>query len=347
MNLDNAAAAALLVPAARREGGGRHDRRRPRQRRHRRPLRPVHSAEPAGLLGRPTGTAIRGTSYIYPNTPIDRRRRAAYAPRASRSRCTSTPNCADWTPASARRVLRRPARAVPRELPSSLPAPVTNRTHCIVWSDYATQPKVELAHGIRLDTNYYYFRPTAGSRTAPACSPGPACRCASPTSTARPIDVYQAATQMTDESGQTYPFTVNTLLDAALGRTATTASSSPTCTPTPHRRAGSDAIVASALARGVPVVSAQADARLARRPQRFVVQLVQLERGAEHAQLRHHAGAGANGLEAMVPVRSATGVLTSLTAERDPGRVHHRGDQGGRVCILRWHRGHLCGTVRQ
>ena len=31
------------------------------------------------------------------------------------------------------------------------------------------------------------------------------------------IDVYQAATQMTDESGQTYPFNIDTLLDNALG----------------------------------------------------------------------------------------------------------------------------------
>ena len=38
-----------------------------------------------------------------------------------------------------------------------MPAPTTNRTHCIVWSDYDTQPQVALAHGIRLDTNYYYW----------------------------------------------------------------------------------------------------------------------------------------------------------------------------------------------
>ena len=31
------------------------------------------------------------------------------------------------------------------------------------------------------------------------------------------IDVYQAATQLTDESGQDYPFTVDPLLDRALG----------------------------------------------------------------------------------------------------------------------------------
>ena len=37
------------------------------------------------------------------------------------------------------------------------------------------------------------------------------------TSTGAFIDVYQATTQMTDESGQSYPFTIDTLLDRALG----------------------------------------------------------------------------------------------------------------------------------
>ena len=41
-----------------------------------------------------------------------------------------------------------------------LPAPRTNRTHCIVWSDYSTQAEVALAKGIRLDTNYYYWPPS-------------------------------------------------------------------------------------------------------------------------------------------------------------------------------------------
>ena len=37
------------------------------------------------------------------------------------------------------------------------------------------------------------------------------------TSTGAMIDVYQVVTQMTDESGQTYPFTIDSLLDKALG----------------------------------------------------------------------------------------------------------------------------------
>ena len=32
--------------------------------------------------------------------------------------------------------------------------------HCIGWSDYDTQPQIELKHGMRLDTSYYYWPPT-------------------------------------------------------------------------------------------------------------------------------------------------------------------------------------------
>ena len=83
---------------------------------------------------------------------------------------------------------------------------MTNRTHCIAWSDWATQPKVELAHGIRLDTNYYYWPPELDpGRPGMFTGSGMPMRFADLDGTM--IDVYQATTQMTDESGQTYPFT--------------------------------------------------------------------------------------------------------------------------------------------
>ena len=53
------AAAALLVLPERQEGRRHHDRRRPRQRRHRRPLRPVQGAQPGQLLGRELGVRAR------------------------------------------------------------------------------------------------------------------------------------------------------------------------------------------------------------------------------------------------------------------------------------------------
>ena len=80
------------------------------------------------------------------------------------------------------------------------------------------------------------------------------------------LDVYQATTQMTDESGQTYPFTVNTLLDRALGPEGYYGMFVANMHTDTAVHAGSQAIVASAQARSVPIISAKQAARLARRP---------------------------------------------------------------------------------
>ena len=96
-----------------------------------------------------------------------------------------------------------------------MPAIVTNRTHCIAWSDYATQPKGELANGIRFDTNYYYW-PNTWIQDRPGLFTGSAMPMRFADLDGTPIDVYQATSQMTDESGQTYPFTADTLLVSLL-----------------------------------------------------------------------------------------------------------------------------------
>ena len=61
---------------------------------------------------------------------------------------------------------------------------------------------------------------------------------------------------MTDESDQTYPFTVNTLLDRALGSTGYYGAFNANMHTDQSSSPGADAIVASAKARGVPVVTA-------------------------------------------------------------------------------------------
>ena len=99
---------------------------------------------------------------------------------------------------------------------SSLPSPTTSRHHCIVWSDWASQPKAELASGIRLDTNYYYY-PGSWVADRPGFMNGSGMPMRFTDTDGTMIDVFQANTNMTDESGQSYPFTPNTLLDSALG----------------------------------------------------------------------------------------------------------------------------------
>jgi hypothetical protein len=72
-----------------------------------------------------------------------------------------------------------------------------------------------------------------------------------------PIDIYQAMTQLSDESGQTIPTHIATLLDNALGAkeyyAVITANMHNDYAVSP----GHDAIVAAALSRGVPVITAK------------------------------------------------------------------------------------------
>ena len=157
-------------------------------------------------------------------------------------------DCADFTPATLEDYYTSQLLDFATEYPS-LPAPTTNRTHCIAWSDWATTPKVELAQ--RHPPRHQLLLLAAGlGADGPGMFTGSGMPMRFADTDGTLIDVYQATTQMTDESDQSYPFTVDTLLDRRSGRRATTARSREHA----HRRAtpsGADAIVASA-GGGVP-----------------------------------------------------------------------------------------------
>jgi hypothetical protein len=127
----------------------------------------------------------------------------------------SVPDCVDWTPAALSTDYSTQISSFRVQYPS-LPAPKTHRMHCISWSDYDTQPQVELQNGIRLDTTYYYW-PGSWINDTPGLFTGSGMPMRYTKRDGTLLDIYQAATQMTDESGQTYPLTVDTLLDNALG----------------------------------------------------------------------------------------------------------------------------------
>ena len=131
------------------------------------------------------------------------------------------------------------------------------------------------------------------------------------------IDVYQAATQMTDESGQTYPFTIDTLLDNALGAEGYYGVFTANMHTDAAVHPASDAIVASAQARGVPVVSARQMLTWLDGRNGSVVRLDRLERDDKLEFTIDHA-AGANGLRAMVPTTSSVGALTGVKLNGSP-----------------------------
>src|SRR3954471_4619765 len=130
------------------------------------------------------------------------------------------------------------------------------------------------------------------------------------------IDVYQAATQMTDESQQSYPFTPDTLLDRALGTegyygafTANLHTDSPT-------EFESDQVIASAQARQVPVVSSRQ--MLSWLDGRNGSSFKNLSYSGNTLSFSVDAAAGANGLTAMVPTASDDGTLSSLSLNGSP-----------------------------
>ena len=247
---------------------------------------------------------VRATSYIYPNTAgLTNTEAAAFQSQGFEIGLHVLTNCADWnSQADLESLYTEQLTALAANYPSLNP-PATERTHCITWSDWATQPKVELENGIRLDTNYYYW-PPEWIQDRPGMFTGSGMPMRFADLNGSMINVYQAATQMTDESGQSYPFTIDTLLSRALGPEGYYGVFTANMHTDTAESSGSDAIVASAQARGVPIVSARQmltwlDGRNASSFGSIKWSANKLEFTIDHA-------AGANGLRAMVPTTSSS-----------------------------------------
>jgi hypothetical protein len=258
---------------------------------------------------------IRSTSYIYNGTPgMDDASSLGFVNDGFEVALHVTTNCADWTPATLATFYSQQIAQFHVERPS-VPPLRTNRTHCIAWSDYVTQPKVELSNGIRLDANYYFYPPN-WVQDRPGLFTGSAMPMRFADVDGTTIDVYQATTQMTDESGQTYPFTSDTLFDRALGPlgyygvfTANMHTDLPTEQP-------SDAAVNSAISRGIPVVSAKQ-----------MLDWLEGRNGSSFGSVAFSSGvltftislaAGSNGLTAMVPATAKGGALIGISRDGSP-----------------------------
>lgn len=257
-------------------------------------------------------TCIRGTSYLFPGTPISDLQAQSYVAQGFELALHVNTNCADWTTTTLPQFYSTQLAQFASQWPG-VPAPTTNRTHCIVWSDYATQPQVELNNGIRFDTSYYYW-PDTWVQDRPGMYTGSGMPMRFTTAAGQMIDVYQATSQLTDESGQTWPKNIDTLLDNALGPLGYygvfTANMHTDFNPSAGS-IGSDAIVASALARSVPVVSARQmldwlDGRNASRFDNISYSGGVLSFGVA-------VGAGANGLRMLIPGSVGGSPVTGIT----------------------------------
>jgi hypothetical protein len=268
----------------------------------------------------PTGCSVanwecvRATSYIYPSTPLPPSAALVFQAEGFEVGVHVSSNCDDWTASSLESFFATQLADFATLFPG-IAAPVTNRTHCIAWSDWATEPKVEKAHGIRFDTNYYYW-PGSWIQDRPGFFTGSGIPMRFADLDGTRIDVYQATTQLTDESGQNLAVHIDTLLDNALG----TAGYYGVVTANMHTdsasHAGSDAILASAQTRGVPIVSAQQ--MLTWLDGRNGSSFGNLAWSGNALSFTITAATGSNGLQALLPNTSTTGTLASLTLNGSP-----------------------------
>ena len=118
---------------------------------------------------------------------------------------------------------------------------------------------------------------------------------------------------MTDESGQEYPLTVETLLSSALGSSEFYGVFTVNMHNDKPKSTGADAVISASLQYHVPVVSAAQmlkwlDGRNASSFQNLTWSNGQVSFNIE-------VGENANGIQALLPISSDAGTLVSLTLD--------------------------------
>ncbi|HET9647004.1 MAG TPA: DUF4082 domain-containing protein [Microlunatus sp.] len=274
-------------------------------------------------------TCYRYSSYVYPDTPgLTDSAAASYTNQGFEVGVHETTNCQNFTPSSLAADYSNDLSVWKANYPSLRNTPpVSNRTHCIAFSDWSSQPKTELANGMRLDTNYYYY-PGSWVQDRPGFMTGSGMPMRFADIDGTMIDVYQAASQMTDESAQTYPATIDSLLD----NSTCPAAQQPGCqsgslgfygafTANFHTDQStepeSDALISSAQAHNVPIVSGKQ--MLTWLDGRNASSYSNLSWSNNTLSFTVNPGTGADGLTGMLPTAGPNGtLLTGITKGASP-----------------------------
>jgi hypothetical protein len=203
--------------------------------------------------------AVRGTSYIYPNTSMTNAQAKTYEEQgfeiALHPHVNPGGDCANYTPATLENAFTTQLAQLHAQLPG-IAAPVSNRNHCLVWSDWSSTPKIQAKKGIRLDVNYYNW-PESWMQNIPGMFTGSGMPMRFADLDGSLIDCYQVTTQLTDETNMNYTAFTNALLNKALGPEGYYGVFCANMHTDAVLSDGSDQIVAAAQSHQVPVVSAK------------------------------------------------------------------------------------------
>jgi chitodextrinase len=256
---------------------------------------------------------VRATSYILPDAPnpLTDAQLSPFIPLGFEvSDHPAMPNgtCVDWTATTLDFAYAHGLATFASQYPS-LPTPQTARMHCWLWDDYVTQPKVELAHGIRFDTNYTDFSSWLDNKPGFMTGSGEIMRFADTDGT--PINVWQTMSVFTDESNQVYPAYANAVFDNAVGSNGYYGVFTTNFHTDHSTEQQSDAVVAAAQAHAIPVVSAKQ--MLTWTDGRDQSSFANFTWNGSVLGFQLSAAAGSNGIQAMLPLHSRALTLSTIT----------------------------------
>lgn len=257
---------------------------------------------------------VRATTYIYTSTPFSGYQAYVADGFEIANHTNSSPGCTNWTPSSLDSAITAQLASMAQNYPDNPPSK-TNRTHCVLWSDYDSEPQILLNHGIRFDTTYYYW-PDSWIQDVPGLFTGSGIPMRYADRNGSLINVYQATTQIPDEDAWAYPAAINTLLENAVGPQGFYAAITANMHTDYAASAGSDFIVASAQAMKVPVVSSLQ--MLTWLDGRNTSSFGSLSWSGNVLSFSISTGTGARNLQAMVPVNSNAGSLASIAKDGTP-----------------------------
>jgi hypothetical protein len=265
----------------------------------------------------PTGCSVddwecvRSSMYIYPGTTLTEVDANNYTAEGFEIGVHIDTSCGNYTLSELENIYADQIGQFTARFPS-LPLQDSERTHCIAWSGWSYQANVKEQKGIRLDTNYYFWPPEwANDQPGMFTGSGIPIRFADLDGTI--FDVYQATTQMTDESGQTYPFTIDTLLDRALGPEGYYGVFTANMHSDSAISSGANAIITSAQANSVPIVSGRQ--LLTWLDGRNGSAFEALTWDTDTLTFSVSIASGANGLQVMLPVQSSVGPLSGISLD--------------------------------
>jgi hypothetical protein len=269
---------------------------------------------PAGVAD---WNAIRGTSYIYPGSPLTPAQVTQLQTDGFEIGLHLYTGCQDYTPSNWVSNWTSQYNSLTAQFPGLLPVK-TNRTHCVAWSDYSSQPKNEFLKGVRFDVNYYYY-PGTWLQNRPGMFTGSGMPMRFADEDGNIIDCYQAPTQLTDESGQDIAANINTLIQNAIGSSGyygIFCANMHTDNGFATSQSGSDAIVAAAKANNIPVVSSLQMLNWldGRNGSSFNI----ISWTNNQLTFTINAASGSRNMTGMLPQNCATGPFSSLTYNGSP-----------------------------